>query len=470
MNPVVWRGPAALLLLAALSACSTVGPDYRRPAVSLPASFRHVPEVAAGTVPAPPADRWWTIFADPTLDALQAAAIAHSPTLPAALAARDAALARRGLDRAARRPAVNGAADATLAGESAARVVSTPRGLESVRETGDRYALSVTAGYELDLWGRVRRLTERADAQVEASEADLADARLSLAGDVAAGYFRLRAAEAEAQVLDRRIASQRETLRLRQSRRDAGLVSEVDVARDEAELHTLAADLSDVRRRIELEINVLALLAGRTEPLPAGIFARLPEVPVGVPADLLRRRPDVRSAEAQLHARTAEIGAAQAARYPTIQLTGGGGFSATQLDEFFNRPGQFWGVGPSLNVPLLDGDRGKSQVAVARAAAAQAEAGFRRQLLVACREVEDALAEARALAAREGAQQHAREASAEVLRLTQVRYDRGLVSYFEVLAAQRAVLDLERALAALAGQRRLAAVRLVRALGGTWST
>ncbi len=470
MNTVPWRGPTALVLLATLSACSSVGPNYRRPEVSLPASFRHAPETATATVLAPHTDRWWTIFADPTLDALQAAAVEHSPTLPAALAARDAALARRGLDRAARRPTVNGSIDATLAGESAERVVYTPGGLQNIRETGDSYALSVAAGYELDLWGRVRRLTERADAQVEASEADLAGARLSLAGDVAASYFRLRSAEAEARVLDQRLASQREILRLRQSRRVAGFTSEIDVARDEAELHALVSDLADLRRRVELEVNVLALLAGRTDPLPAAAAASLPEVPVGVPAELLRRRPDVRSAEAELHARTAEIGAVQAARYPTIQLTGGGGFSSRELDKFFNRPGQFWGIGPSVSVPLLDGGRGRSQVAAARAAAAQAEAGFRQQLLVACREVEDALVEARALAAREDAQQRSRDASAEVLRLTQLRYDRGLVSYFEVLAAQRTVLELERALATLAGQRQLAAVRLVRALGGTWGT
>jgi NodT family efflux transporter outer membrane factor (OMF) lipoprotein len=470
MNPTPWRGPAALLLLAALSGCSTMGPDYRRPEVSLPPSFRHEPKNAQATVLAPPTDQWWTIFADPTLDALQADAVGHSPTLPAALAARDAALARRGLDRAARRPMINGSASATLAGESAERVIFTPRGLESVRETGDSYSLSVAAGYELDLWGRVRRLTERADAQVEASEADLVGVRLALAGDVAASYFRLRSSEAEARVIDQRLASQRETLRLRQSRRAGGFISEVEVARDEAELHALVAELADVRRRLDLEANVLALLTGRTAPLPASQAASLPDVPVGVPADLLRRRPDVRSAEAQLHARTAEIGAAQAARYPTILLTGGGGFSSTELDEFFNRPGQFWGVGPSLSMPLFDGGKSKSQVAAARAAAAQAEAGFRQQLLVACREVEDALVEARALAEREGAQQRSRDASAEVLRLTQLRYERGLVSYFEVLTAQRTVLDLERTLAALAGQRQLAAVRLVRALGGTWNT
>lgn len=468
MKTVAWAGPTGLLLLATLAGCHSAGPDYRRPAAGLPAAYRHEPGPAAGTALAPPTDRWWTIFADPTLDALQAAAVDHVPTLQAALAARDAALARRGLDRAARRPAVSGSAEVTLDGESAERTVYTPGGLETARETGDRYSLSVAAGYELDLWGRVRRLTERADAQVEAGEADLAAVRLALASDVAASYFRLRSAEAEARVLDQRLASQRETLQLRQARQAAGFTSEVDVARDEAELHALSADRSDVRRRADLEVNVLALLTGCTDPLPPAQATILPAVPVGVPADLLRRRPDVRSAEAQLHARTAEIGAAQAARYPTIQLTGGGGFSGTEFDEAFNRPGLFWGVGPSLSVPLLDGGRGKSQVAAARAAAAQAEAAFRQQLLVACREVEDALVEARALAEREAAQRRSRDASAEVMRLIQVRHDRGLVSYFEVLTAQRTLLDLDRVLAALTGQRQLAVVRLVRVLGGTW--
>ncbi len=469
MKAARWFRVAAPLLLATLSGCRSVGPDYRRPDVSLPTSYRHQPTPAA-TPLAPPTDTWWTIFADPTLDALQAAAIEHSPTLQAALAARDAALARRGLDRAARRPVVNGAADVTVAGESTERAVYTPRGVENVRETGDSYSLSIAAGYELDLWGRVRRLTERADAQVEASEADLAGVRLALAGDVAASYFQVRSAEAEARVLEERIASQRETRSLRASRRAGGFTSEVEVARDDAELHALVADLAEVRRRLDLDANVLTLLTGRAEPLPPGEAVLLPEVPAGVPAELLRRRPDVRSAEAQLHARTAEIGAAQAARYPTIQLTGGGGFSSSEFDALFDRPGQSWGVGPSLSVPLLDGGRGKAQVAAARAAAAQAEAVFRQQLLVACREVEDALVEARGRAEREAAQRQARAASEEVLRLTRLRYDHGLVSYFEVLTAQRALLDLDRSLAALASQRQLAAVRLVRALGGAWQT
>lgn len=469
MNRSLCTGPAAVLALALLAGCQSVGPDYRSPEVNLPASFRHLP-VAKATPLAPPTDRWWSVFGDPTLDALQIAAIEHSPTLEAALAARDAALARRGLDRAARRPTVNGASDVTIDSESAEHTVYTPRGVEEVRETGDRYSLSIAAGYELDLWGRVRRLTERADAQVAASEADLAAVRLALAGDVAASYFRLRSAESEGRVLEQRIVSQRETLQLRQSRLAAGFVSEVETARDEAEWHALEADLADVRRRLDLEGNVLTLLTGSASPPPAEAPGLVPEVPAGVPADLLSRRPDVRSAEAQLHARTAEIGVAQAARYPTIQLTGGGGFSSTAFEQAFDRPGQFWGVGPSLNVPLLDGGRGKSQVAAAQAAAAQAAAAFRQQLLVACREVEDALVESRGLAERESAQRRAREASDAVLRLTRIRYERGLVSYFEVLTAQRALLDLDRALAALAAQRQLAAVRLVRALGGAWGS
>ncbi len=467
-------------VVALVPGCRTVGPDYRRPEAAAPAAFKHAAVAAAAAANLPPAvsvgaGEWWRVFDDPALEQVVREAIAGSPSLAAAVARVDEARARLGGVRADTQLLASAGGSARLVGESAERVLPLPGRPVTYRERGDAYRAAADAGYELDLWGRVKRSVEGAAAQIDASEADRQAVRLVLTAEVTQAYLGVRTLDAVAAVLGRTLAARREAVELLRVRFEAGLAPELDLNRARVEVATLEADIADVRRRREQLVNALAALVGKAPadfaalPEGAGVLRSPPAVPAGLPSELLRRRPDLAASEALLRARTAEIGVAEAARFPTIRLTGSAGFESADLGSLLGRPSQFWQLGPSVSVPLLDGGRVPAGVATAQARLAAATAEYRQRGLAAFREVEDALVELRENAAQAEALARAAGAAATVLELATLRHARGFATYLEVIEAQRTALQIERAQVEIAGARHAGTVRLIRALGGGWN-
>ncbi len=467
---------SAGVLLLSLGGCKTVGPDFVAPETKAPSAFKHAPTPDQG-VPSPQSgqlESWWTVYTDPALDSLEQKALANNPSLLAVEARVKEARARLGITKADTRLSASTNASSRLLGESSERTLPIPGKPMTYRDSGDTYRASFDASYEFDLWGRVRRSVESAKAQVEAGEADARGARLTLTADLAQTYFLLRGLQSEEAVVARTLASRREAIEVLQARTKAGYLTEMDVQRARTELATLEADAADLTRRREQTLNALAVLTGgdATEPKLASISAAIPRVPPripeGIPAQTLRRRPDLAAAEAQLHARMAEIGVAEAARYPSIRLTGGAGFESADLGRLLDRPSQFWQIGPSLSLPLFDGGRIKANVEAAQARAEAARADHRQRTLNALREVEDALVELRQQSEQGAALGRAQEAASTTLTLANTRFDKGLVTYLDVIDAQRSTLQLERTQAQLSLARMASSVRLIRALGGSW--
>lgn len=465
---------AASLLVVLLGGCRTVGPDFVTPKVKAPGAFKHASAARpAPAQPTPAASAWWRVFGDPALDELASAALAHNPSLQASVARIEEARARAGLARVDTSVTATASGTSRLVGESAERTLPIPGQSIRYRDRGDTYRASFDASYELDLWGRVKRSLESADAQVTASEADLRGVQLLLTSEVAQAYFTWRTLEGVSAVLERTVATRRESIEVLQARFAAGLAPELDVNRARVELATLESEIVEVRRRREQASNALAVLTGKAPAAFAapssGIALGLPPaVPAGLPSELLRRRPDLAASEALLHARTAEIGVAEAAKFPSIRLTGGAGFESSDLGSLLGRPSQFWQFGPSFSVPLLDGGRTQASIAVAQARAAAAAADYQQRGLTAFREVEDALVDLREQAAQAEAQARAAESAATVTQLATTRYERGFATYLDVIDAQRSALQIDRARAELAGARYASTVRLIRALGGGW--
>lgn len=467
------RLPAALVLL--LAGCRTVGPELSPPEMNVPAAFKHAgPPSAPEDIARSAGEPWWTVFADSTLDQLETAALAQSPTLAAAVARVDEARARLGFARGDTRVAVNANGTARFAGESAERELPVPGGPLRYRERGNSYRIGFEAGFELDLWGRVKRSLQSADAQITASEADQRAVRLVLTADVAQAYFVARSLEDVVDVLSRTAASRREAIEVLGVRFNAGLSGELDLERTRVEFANVEAELADSVRRRDQAVNALAILTGVTPAMlpwnAAGSIAGTPpSIPAGLPSGLLLRRPDLAASAAQLRARTAEIGVAEAARFPTIRLTGGAGFESVELGHLLERPAQFWQIGPSVSVPLFDGGRARASVAAAEARTQVAVADYRQRALVAFREVEDALVDLRQQSEQAAAQARAAGSAQTVIQLATVRYERGFATYLDVIDAQRSLLQIERSRAELAGARRASTVRLIRALGGGWN-
>lgn len=464
MAVVAAAGSLALLLAAG---CTTLGPDHRRPAVALPASYGE----AAAAVPAdtaPLAARWWALFGDPALDALVAKALAANGDIAQAAARVEQADALLREAGGATRPTLAAGGNASRA-RTSARSRNNPGG---VAIEGNNFQASLSTSFELDFWGRLARATEAARAQLLASEAARETVRLTVAGAVAQTWFALRS-------LDEQIAVQRLTLR---SREDGARVIDQRLAGgsatrlDAEQAHTQRADaalaLRELQRQRSLAQSQLALLAGEPglaaaeSPLAAQAVPPLP--PPGLPSQLLQRRPDVQRAEQLLVAANAQIGIAQAAMYPSLALTGAFGFESTELARLLEAPARFWSLAFGLALPIFDGGRNAARVDAAGARQREAVAAYQQAVATAFKEVADALANLRAARESEADARTRSEAAARALTLAQARFDAGYSGSLERLDAERtanaAAIDVVRN-----RERQLAAaVELMKALGGGW--
>jgi multidrug efflux system outer membrane protein len=471
------RAAVALVALALVAGCS-VGPNYRRPAAvaTMPAAYAG----AAGEwkVATPrahvPKGRWWEVFGDPALNRLEAEAAAANQELKAAAARFAQARAVIDVARSGYFPRIGGAVAAGRQSDSENRPLPTSgqaAGPE-MSHSYNNFAVPFDVGYEVDLWGRVRRQVESARASAAANAADLEGVKLVIAAEVAADYFALRALEGEKAALDASLAAYRTSVALTRQRRAGGLASDLDVVQAETVLQAALAQSPPLARlRLQL-VHALAVLTGRPAPLFALDAQPLdrapPAIEPGLPSTLLERRPDVAAAERRMAAANASVGVAKAAYYPSIRLTGLAGLQSVDLGSLFSWPSTLWAVGLSISLPLFDGGQRRGNLNAAKAAYEETVARYRHTVLRAFAEVEDNLAAQRLLAEEYELQVVAWESARRQVELAQSRYRGGLSSYLPVMVAQNAALERERSVARLRGQRFAASVALVKSLGGGW--
>ncbi|MDB5913079.1 MAG: transporter [Ramlibacter sp.] len=467
---MIWRA-VALAGLAALSGCVSA-PAYHRPDLDVPTGWKLEP----GWQQARPDDaavrgKWWLRFGDAQLDALQEQALDASPTLAAAAARLAQARAAVDVQSAGLLPQVSASGRAARLDTSANRPL-TNYNAQNFSTVQNDFTLSFSVAYEADLWGRVRSGVEAARATAEQSNADFQNARLVLTTDLASAYFNLRELDIELDVLAQSIALQRRALELATARHDLGATSGLDVAQQQALLDNTLTQVDLLRRQRGQFENAIAALSGR----PAPAFALAPEVgprvtpqvPVGIPSEVLQRRPDVASAERAMAAANAQIGIARAAYYPSITLNPTVGVDTRTLSTLFDSSSLLWSLGVSLVQPLIDAGRTDANVAIANAGYQLTVANYRRVVLTAMQEVQDGINGSAALDRALVQARLAEQSAQRVLQLATDRYEGGAASYLEVITAQQQLLNAQRQAAQLLGQRLLVAVFLVKAVGGEW--
>lgn len=465
---------AAVALASAAALVSScvhpVGPDHRKPNVSavVPTQWSWQPAQPMDHVPK---GAWWRVFNDPVLDDLEARALQSSPGLQAALARVQQARAR------ARASAVDLFPDARLrSGFERQRTsgnLPTPIPVNILPATFDGTSIGFDLSYELDLWGKVRRMVESSRAEAAATDAEFNNLSLSLSADVAAQYFAIRSLDAE-------VAAHRAMLRLRdegvgiaQQRLAAGVITEAVAQRARSERAAAAAALADATRAREEAAANLAFLCGQAAGavvLPeAPMHERPPAaIPAGLPAHLLERRPDVAAAERMVAARNAEIGVAMAAYFPSIRLTGSGGQLSRDIDSLFSADSRTWSVGPSVSLPLTGYALAGARVRHAKAGQEEAVARYRQAVLGAIRDVEASLAQVRRRAEQADALANAADQAAAAAALARQRLDAGITSRSEWIEAEHACHESALRRVQAVALQHVAAVRLVKALGGGW--
>lgn len=460
-------GALSLLLGAALGSGCTVGPDYVRPAAAVPAAFKE----AGDWKPAQPRDdssrgKWWEIFGDPHLNALIERVDISNQNILAAEAQFRGAQALVQQARAGYFPTL-GTGVSTIRSQSP----NLPNAPTTTRPT-TTYNLPVNASWEPDLWGSVRRAVESSEANAQASAASLESARLSAQATLAQNYFLLRIADAQRKLLDDTVAAYERSLTLTKNRYDAGVAARVDVVQALTQLKSTQAQAIEIGvQRAALE-HAIAVLMG--EPPEQFSIAAIPlavappPIPVGVPSELLERRPDIAAAERSVAAANAQIGVAIAAFYPTLTLSAAGGFRSTDAANWLSVPSRYWSVGAALAQVLFDGGLRSGVTAQARAAYDSNVAAYRQTVLTGFQEVEDNLAALRILAQEAAVQADAVAAARQSVELTTNQYKAGIVSYLNVVAVQTVALNNERTAVGILGQRLTASVLLVKALGGGW--
>jgi outer membrane protein, multidrug efflux system len=472
-------------LAAGLAAACAVGPSYHRPDLGAPDAWR-LPSATAdslrpfydslrasgeSTLPQPTVSPdsvanldWFDLLRDPELRKLVETALQQNRDVRVALASIDEFRAQYGVTRGALFPhlSVNGegGTEKSVFGSLGAFK------FDVVTATADLQ-------WELDFWGRLRRATEAARADLLAREESQRAVVLTLVSDVATAYLELRELDLDLEISKRTLASNEETLRLARRRFDQGLISELDVRQFESEVANPAAKVADFERQIAQKENQLSVLVGRNPgAIPrgselTGTLAPL-AIPAGLPASLIDRRPDVRQAEQQLHSAMARIGAAQGALLPTITLTGEYGTQSQDFSNLFKSSTEIYQLFGGVSIPIFTGGQVGKQVDVARARAAQARYSYEQTVLLALEEVNDALVGVRATRDVTAAQERQADALRSAFRLADRRYQNGISSYLEVLDAQRNLFTAELALAQARRLQLAAAVELYKALGGGW--
>ncbi len=444
-----------------------MGPDYKRPEVSVPASWRTVDE-ASGSITNL---KWWQLFEDQTLQKLIRTALNNNNDLQLAVARVAEAGALLGIARSAQFPDLN--AGSRYHNDRVSETSFPPIDKLGVNPNMDLYRADFRTSFEIDLWGRLQRATEAARAELLASEENQQTVVITLVAEVAQAYFDLLELDREAEIDRHTLASRSASLDLVNHRYSDGLASELDVKRAEEEVASAAATVPDAERQIAQTENRLRILLGenpgpipRTESLDSEHMP--PEIPAGLPSALLEQRPDLRAAEERLVAANARIGEAKAEFFPQISLTGVFGSASVSLSDYFTGPSRMWSAGPTVTLPLFTAGRLSSNLHATEARARQSLIQYRQSIQQAFKEVDDALVfnqKARQIRLQRERQV---EAAEQALALANLRYTNGVSSYLDVLDTERQLFSAEIDLAAITRDQLNAVVQVYRALGGGW--
>ena len=454
--------------LAMLPSCA-VGPAYHKPDLAQlsPVQWRWKPAEPKDQLPKGP---WWNVFHDPVLANLETNAAAGNQNLRAAVARVDQARAAARLARSQFFPELS--LDPAVSRQRVSGNEPIPFPIKIKPIDLNTFSVPLDLSYEVDLWGRVRRSFESRRAQAQASAADYQNILLALTSDVAVNYFILRSLDVETAILRRAIELREQSVQILRGRFTAGVIPEMDVAEAKTELASARSDLADAERQRAETLDALALLCGK----PASTFvvadgllpAEPPAVPVGLPSSVLERRPDVAAAERALASRSAQIGIARAAYFPVVYLTGQAGFLSGDAGKLFTGDSFTWSLGPSVSFPVFTAGRVTATVRQAESSYQEALANYRQTAFTAFKEVEDSLAQIKFWSRQAAAQTEALDSARRVTDLTRARYEAGVLTYFELVNAQRDELQFQRQEAQLAASRFAATVRLIKSLGGGW--
>ena len=456
------------VLALALVGCA-VGPDYLRPDAAVSDAYKE----ATGWKVAEPQDEsnrgnWWEIFGDPQLSALIESIDISNQNVRLAEAQFRQAQALAAQSRAALFPTLDANASITRSRSPTGLVGGTTAG----RIINNR-SVGLSSSWELDLWGGLRRALESSAAGAQASAADLAAARLSAQAELASDYFQLRVLDAQKQLLDDTATAFDKSLELTRNRYAAGVAAKVDLVQAETQLKSTQAQAIDTGvQRAQLE-HAIAILIGKPPSefslAPVPLAVTMPRVPLGLPSELLERRPDVAAAERRAAAANARIGVAKTAYFPSLTLSGNTGFRSAAATNLFTASSRFWSIGPALAQSIFDAGLRRAQTEQAIAAYDATVAEYRQAVLAGFQEVEDNLAALRILGEEAEVQEGAVRAARESVLLTTNQYKTGIVSYVNVVTVQTTQLSNERTAMGILGRRLVAAVTLVKALGGGWS-
>ena len=458
--------------LALLAGGCAVGPNYKRPSVPVPPTWRELPAAEAESLANTP---WWQMFDDPQLQELIRIALQENKDLKIAVERVEEARARYGFTKADLWPHFDLNAVAGGLRFNGGSLVHTPEGENTPStptETGV-YALSAGVNWEIDFFGRIRRATEAQKALFLGTQEARRSAVLTLVADVAQTYLELRAFDLQLEIARRTILSRRESLQLAKDRFEGGLTPEMDFRQAEAELNRMLAIVADLEMAVAQKENQLSVLLGRNPgPIVRGrsvVEQKVPAaVPAGLPSGLLERRPDILAAEQLLAANTANIGQAKALLFPRIALTGSFGFNSTEFDTLFDGPSKAWNLIGNLVQPIFHFGKNKRRVEMTESQQRQTLYAYERTILQAFRETDDALVAYRKTGEQRVAQNARVAAERKVLELAELRYRGGVAAYLEVLDAQRSLFGSEMDETAAINQNLVSLVQLYKALGGGW--
>ena len=464
------RAMVCVLLCLGLAGCM-VGPDYVRPALDVGTTYKEAPgwKIAQPSADAPRGP-WWEMFGDTTLNELIRELNINNQNIVQAEAQYRQAVGIANATRAPLYPSVGASAsmDRSGAGGNSASGRSVSTG------PVNSYGASLQASWEIDLWGSIRRGIEAGEASQLASAANVAGVTLSAQGTLAQSYFQLRILDEQRRLLRATVQAYERSLQLTQNRYEAGVSGKGDVALARTQLENARAQMIDLEWQRAQQENIIAVLLGRA-PSTFKIADRSfdlqpPPIPVGLPSELLQRRPDIANAERQAAAANAQIGVATAAWFPSLSITANGGYATTQFTQWFTAPAQFWTLGPQLAQLIFDGGLRQAQIAQARAVYDAAAAKYRQTVLQSLQEVETSMTQVRVFEEEQRVIRLAVESAKEALRLARNQYEQGLVDYLSVAVLETTALNTERNEISMMGNRLASSVRLIVAMGGGWTT
>jgi len=461
-----------VFLLAAHSAVAQIGPDFMKPTTVVPGQYKggaiwreskpldHLPK---GT--------WWRVFNDEKLNGLIVRATSENQLLKAAIARFDQARATAHIARSNFFPSLSALPVPSYQGTSAN--MPSAFDLGGLRYNGASYDVPLDFSYEVDLWGKVRREVESARAGAAAAQFAIHTLHLGIQADVATHYYRIRSLDSELQTVRAAIGWRKQAYNIAAARVKAGAGSELEQAQAETEVATAEAEVSAIQTQRDQLENAIAILTGANaadfeiNASPLGEKTP-PRVPVGVPSDLLERRPDVAEAERALASACAKIGVAKAAFFPSIKLIGNGGQLSGDLTNLFDTASQRWVIGPSINIPIFAGGKRRGSLERVRAEYDEGLAMYRQAILGAFVEVENSLAAIRNLSIEQEAVNRATASAQKAAEIAKTRYEAGTSPYLDVIEANRTLLVTQRVAVRLSGQRLVASISLIKALGGGW--